>query len=139
MVKSALLQHPKNWQGRTVLVRGTLIDLGRSLPYVLLVPPVGVASVSASTPRAVRTILAYTLPDSQVLRLHTSGGRPSPVGSTFLTVMQRLPLLNRLFPPAQEPATWQPAIYRVHLLAPTHVCARFLGQRLCYDGLLTDH
>lgn len=99
-VEHVLVQAPRAWSGRTVLVQGR-VAVDRTW----------------SPPDSIVTRLALVDPGrADGLRpLYLQWGRPDP----WLAVLRRLPLLGRLVPPPQRPRVGLPGIYRVRLAGPS--------------------
>lgn len=138
-VKAGLVRNPKAWVGRTVLVRGLLIDTSQTVfkvPYVVLVPPISRQVQHGFLTRsqvARLLIFAFAFRGIQVLRLRTLP--PSP----FIAFFRSLPFVDQVVPSAPKANTLSPAVYRVQLLPPRRDCGRVLSQRVCYDALLSDY
>ena len=141
-VKAGLSQNPGAWVGRTVLVRGTLIDVGLEFPHapnlqpapLVLAPPIPPRHLLGLSPTFSATLIyVMSLKAGEVLVLQ----RVQP--DSVISLLRNLPLAGRLFPPAKHVNTFSPAVYRVQILAPNPSCTPISAYlvRACYDALLT--
>jgi hypothetical protein len=118
-VVAGLAQQPRLWEGRTVWVRATVIDLRQQFPsapttWVILTPPL--PSLSPSMTLAERFIEADSTRPGAMLVLQTRAP------DTALSLLRQVPILGRLVPPPQRGSTFSSGVYQVHLAQ--HLCPR---------------
>jgi hypothetical protein len=118
-VRSHLLEDPRGWLGRTLLVRGETIARGcREEAGTLVLCSPQVVSLTDPDP----TLAGASLP--------LVSARPDPV----LTIVRHLPLVRSVAVPPQVVRWGQVAVYRVQL----RTLADTSGGSASYEALLLD-
>lgn len=141
-IEMGLMQYPRAWIGRTVLVRGHVQQVVASAPYVPGSRPIGQIDYLFPPPELdVRLLLAsctayckvdYSVrPHPEWMSLQPRAVRQQT--DRMQSFMHELPLIGSLFPPAPG---WQTAsVFRVTILPPSPpngIC----GMSDCPDALL---
>ncbi len=123
-VKAGLRLHPREWVGRTVLVKGRVAgsmswgQSGRSVPIDWLYPPPGLNVRIRLVPVDLHGYPARIWPGPALwVAPHLAPRSASP----FLSALRRIPLVKRLFPTPQplDEAVTTPSVFRLTLL-PRH-------------------